>query len=88
MVSEEYLGQHTLYVIDAQSISTAKFRGQRYDGCSTVAGAKAGVAQKIEEIEPRAVFTIVLAMHSILVSAIPLSSHCLCRTAWILAEKW
>ena len=30
---------------------------QYYDGCSTMTGAKAGVAAKIEEIEPQAVFT-------------------------------
>lgn len=38
-------------------ITQAKLRGQCYDGCSTITGAKAGVAAKIEEIEPRAVFT-------------------------------
>ena len=38
-------------------IPLAKLRGQCYDGCSTVTGAKAGVAAKIEEMEPRAVFT-------------------------------
>lgn len=38
-------------------ITLAKLRGQCYDGCSTMMGAKAGVAAKIEEIEPQAVFT-------------------------------
>ena len=70
VVSEEFLGLYTLSSIDAQSIvdamkdafvrfqiPMAKLRGQCYDGCSTMAGAKAGVARKIEEIEPRAVFT-------------------------------
>ena len=28
-----------------------------YDGCSTMAGAKGGVATKIQQIEPKAVFT-------------------------------
>ena len=64
------LGLYCLSAIDAQSIvevmkdaflrfqiPMAKLRGQCYDGCSTMAGAKAGVAVKIEEMEPRAVFT-------------------------------
>ena len=38
-------------------IPTAKLRGQCYDWCSTMVGAKGGVAAKIAEIEPRAVFT-------------------------------
>ena len=33
-------------------IPLAKLRGQCYDGCSTMTGAKACVAAKIEEIEP------------------------------------
>ena len=37
-------------------IPMAKLRGQCYDGCSTMAGARAGVAKKVEELEPRAVF--------------------------------
>ena len=36
-------------------IPLAKQCGQCYDGCSTMTGAKAGVAAKIEEMEPRAV---------------------------------
>ena len=69
-VSEEFLGLYCLSAVDAQSIvdvmkdaflrfqiPLAKLRGQCYDGCSTMAGAKAGVAVKIEEMEPRAVFT-------------------------------
>ena len=38
-------------------IPFTKLRGQCYDGCSTMAGARAGVAVKIQELEPRAVFT-------------------------------
>ena len=34
-----------------------KLRGQCYDGCSTMARARTGVAVKIQEVEPRAVFT-------------------------------
>ena len=37
-------------------IPLTKIRGQCYDGCSTMAGAKAGVATKIQELEPRPVF--------------------------------
>ena len=69
-VSEEFVGLYNLSVIDAQSIVDAikdaflrfqipftKLRGQCYDGCSTMAGARAGVAVKIQELEPRAMFT-------------------------------
>lgn len=69
-ISEEFLGLYCLSTTDAQSIVDvmkdaflrfqipwAKLRGQCYDGCNTMAGAKAGVAVKIEELEPRAVFT-------------------------------
>ena len=38
-------------------IPTNKIRGQCYDGSSTMAGAKGGVATKIQQIEPKAVFT-------------------------------
>ncbi|KAL5505424.1 hypothetical protein EMCRGX_G006855 [Ephydatia muelleri] len=38
-------------------ISFTKFRVKCYDGCSTMAGARAGVAVKIQEVEPRAVLT-------------------------------
>ena len=37
-------------------IPLTKIRGQCYDGCSTMAGAKAGVSTKIQELEPRPVF--------------------------------
>lgn len=70
IVSEEFLGLYYLSKIDAQSIvdvmkdvfvrfeiPTAKIRGQCYDGCSTMAGAKNGVAVRINKLEPRAVFT-------------------------------
>ena len=61
VVSEDFLGLNTLSAIDAQSIvdvmkdaflrfqiPLAKLRGQCYDGCSTMTGAKAGVAAKIK----------------------------------------
>ena len=70
VVSGEFLGLYYLSMIDAQSIVdvmkdvfvrleilTAKIQGQCYDGCSTMAGAKTGVAVQISELEPRAVFT-------------------------------
>lgn len=70
MVQEEFPGLYVLSTIDAQSIvdvmkdaflrfqiPLAKLRGQCYDGCSTMAGTKAGVAAKIAKIEPQAVFT-------------------------------
>ena len=70
IVSEEFLGLYYLSAIDAQSIVDAimdvflrfqtplsRLRGQCYDGCSTMTGAKAGVAAKINEMEHRALFT-------------------------------
>ena len=72
VVGEEFLGLYCLSSTDAQSIvdvmkdaflrfqiPTTKLRGQYYDGCNTMAGAKGGVAAncKIAELEPRAVFT-------------------------------
>ena len=69
-VFEEFVGLYTLASVDADSIvqaikdtllrlqiPTAKLRGQCYDGCNTMAGAKGGVAVKIQELEPKAVFT-------------------------------
>ena len=66
IVSEEFVGLYYLSAIDAQSIvevmkdafqiPLTKIRGHCYDGCSTMAGAKAGEATKIQELEPRAVF--------------------------------
>ena len=70
IVSEEFLGLYYLSAIDAQSIVDAimhvflrfqiplsRLRGQCYDGSSTMTGAKAGVAAKINQMEPRALFT-------------------------------
>ena len=69
-VNEEFLGMYCLQRTTAESITSAikdallrfqipisKVRGQCYDGCSTVAGARGGVAAKIQQLEPRAVFT-------------------------------
>ena len=70
IVSEEFLRLYCLSSANAQSIvdvmkdaflrfqiPLTKLRGQCYDGCSTMAGAKAGIAAKIQELEPCAVFT-------------------------------
>ena len=69
-VFEEFLGMYGLQATTADSIVSAitdallrfqisinKVRGQCYDGCSTMAGARGGVAAKIQQMEPRAVFT-------------------------------
>lgn len=69
-VFEQFIGLYCLTLIDADSIframndtlirlqiPTAKLHSQCYDGCSMMAGAKGGVAVKIQEVEPKAVFT-------------------------------
>ncbi len=69
-VFEEFLGLYSLQTTTADSIVSAitdallrfqisinKVRGQCYDGCSTMAGVQGGVATKIQQMEPRAVFT-------------------------------
>ena len=38
-------------------IPFAKLRGQCYNGCNAMAGKRAGVATRVQEIEPRSVFT-------------------------------
>ena len=38
-------------------LSVNKLRGQCYDGAATIAGTKAGVAQKLLDEEPRAIYT-------------------------------
>ncbi len=40
-----------------QFLSIEKLRGQCYDGASTMAGSRTGVAKRISELEPRAIFT-------------------------------
>ena len=69
-VFEEFVGMYFLQTTTADSIVAAitdvlmrfqvpfsKIRGQCYDGCSTMAGIRGGVAVKIQKSEPRAVFT-------------------------------
>jgi hypothetical protein len=43
--------------IEKMGLQINKLRGQCYDGCSTMAGAKTGVATRIKEDEPRALYT-------------------------------
>ena len=69
-VNEEFLGCYQVTSIGADSLvavikdtmtrinlSMSRLRGQCYDGCSTMSGARSGVAKRIAEIEPRALFT-------------------------------
>ena len=39
------------------NLSIQKRRGQCYDGCSTISGIRTGIAKRISDEEPRAVFT-------------------------------
>lgn len=39
------------------NIPLSKVRGQCYDGCSTMSGARSGVAKRVQDEEGRAVFT-------------------------------
>lgn len=68
-MNEEFLGLYNVPTIDAATLTRAakdtlcrmnlplsKLRGQCYDGASTMSGAKNGVAKKIREEEPRAVY--------------------------------
>ena len=70
VASEEFLGLYTVSKIDASTLFTvikdvmirfnlplSKLRGQCYNGCSTMSGSKSGVAKRIMDEEPRAVFT-------------------------------
>ncbi len=69
-VCEEFIGLYTVDTINASSlfsvindtlirlnVSMSKLRGQCYDGCSTMSGSKSGVAKRVQDKEPRAVFT-------------------------------
>ena len=69
-VHEQFLGMCGVPSVDAQTLTTAikdvferfnfsfnKLRGQCYVGASAMSGAKSGVARRILEIEPRALFT-------------------------------
>ena len=67
---EEFIGLYTVSSIEAAcltevikdtmirlNLSMEKLRGQCYDGCSTMSGIRTGVAKRISDEEPRAVFT-------------------------------
>lgn len=69
-VYEEFLGMYQIDKTTAESITSTivdalvrfqipltKLRGQCYDGCSTMAGSRNGVAAKVQAMEPKAVFT-------------------------------
>ena len=69
-VSEEFLGVYHVQSIGADSLTAVikvtlvrmnlsihSLRWQCYDGCSTMSGGKMGVAKRISDEEPRAVFT-------------------------------
>ena len=68
-VHKEFLGLYHVNSIHAATItdvikdtlirmnlSTSRLRGQCYDGASAMSGAKSGVAKRICDLEPRAVF--------------------------------
>ena len=68
-VHEEFLGLYHVNSINAATItdvikdtlirmnlSTSRLRGQCYDGASAMSGTKSGVAKRICDLEPRAVF--------------------------------
>lgn len=69
-VHEEFLGLYHVASIDAATLTTAikdvlirlnvpfeKLRGQCYDGASAMSSSKRGVAKRISDLEPRAVYT-------------------------------
>jgi len=69
-VFEEFMGLYSLHSTTAASIVSSildallrleiplsQIRGQCYDGCRTMAGAKSSVAVQIQEKAPKAVFT-------------------------------
>ena len=67
---EEFIGLYTVSTIEAEcltkvikdsmirlNLSMKNLRGQCYDGCSTMSDTRTGVAKRISDEEPRAVFT-------------------------------
>lgn len=69
-VSEEFLGLYSIPAIDAATLFSVvkdcmfrmnlplhKLGGQWYDGCSTMSGLRSGAAKRVQDEEPRAVFT-------------------------------
>ena len=69
-VDEEFIGVYQTSTTDAAilaalikgffirlNVSMKKLRGQSFDGASAISGYRTGVAKRIHDIEPRAVFT-------------------------------
>ena len=56
-IGAECLSKVILDSLVRLNLSISKLRGQCYDGCSTMSGARSGVAKRIAELEPRALFT-------------------------------
>ena len=69
-VHEEFLGLYKVECIDAATLTSVirdlfvrlnlsfdRLRGQCYDGASSMAGSRSGVAKRVSEFESRAVFT-------------------------------
>ena len=69
-IHEEFLGLYQVASIDAAMLTSAikdvlirmnipfeKLRGQCYDGASAMSSSKCGVAKRISDLEPRAVYT-------------------------------
>ena len=69
-VHEEFIGLYSVAQTDAGTITAVitdvftrlnlplcKLRGQCYDGASNMSGKRTGVAKRIQELEPRAVYT-------------------------------
>ncbi len=69
-VNEEFLGLYHVESIDSKNLFTVitdtllrmnvsvdKLHGQCYDGASAMSGCKSGVAKRITDLEPRALFT-------------------------------
>ena len=44
-------------VLQRLNVSVSKLRGQCYDGVSAMSGSRGGVATKLQQEEPRAVYT-------------------------------
>ena len=71
LVHEEFLGLYTVDSIDAatltsviqdlfmrlMNVSIDKLRGQCYDGASAMSGRRSGVAKRITDLQPKAIYT-------------------------------
>ena len=56
-IKAEVLASTAMDCLQRSNISVIKLHGQCYDGASNMSGAKSGVAKRIQDEEPRAVFT-------------------------------